>query len=224
MAQSENLSDREWDVVNLLLEGKSNKLIATSLKISESTVEFHLKNIYTKYQVSSRTELILKLGKSTVAASRLIGENKSSSNAGNWITSLGAAISRIYKELGMASASASTDRSGATNMTFFEAIIVCLKNYAEFKGRASRPEFWWFTLAITLVSAALAYIDQVAVSVFTVAVLLPFLAVGSRRLRDSGQSPWWLWFILVPVAGIFVVGYLCAAPTITSQPDDSLSA
>ena len=224
MAQSENLSDREWDVVNLLLEGKSNKLIASSLKISESTVEFHLKNIYAKCQVSSRTELILKLGKSTVADSEQIRENKSSSNGGNWTSSLKAAVSRIYKELGMASVSASTARSGATSMTFFESILVCLKKYAEFQGRASRSEFWWFTLAITLVIAALTYVDQVAVSVFSVAVLLPFLAAGSRRLRDTGQSPWWLLFILAPFAGIIVVGILCAAPTASPQPDDTISA
>jgi DNA-binding CsgD family transcriptional regulator len=59
------LSEREREVVNLLLQGKSNKLIAFSLGISTRTVEFHLKNVYTKYQVSSRIELILKLGNTT---------------------------------------------------------------------------------------------------------------------------------------------------------------
>jgi DNA-binding NarL/FixJ family response regulator len=66
MAQRNRLSNREEEVVGLLLEGKSNKLIASSLSISESKVEFNLKNIYTKHQVNSRTELILKLGKSQV--------------------------------------------------------------------------------------------------------------------------------------------------------------
>lgn len=65
MAQSPQLSNREWDVVNLLLQGKSNKIIASSLGISVRTVEFHLKNIYAKFQVSSRIELILKLGNAT---------------------------------------------------------------------------------------------------------------------------------------------------------------
>lgn len=65
MAQFNKLSNREWEVVNLLLQGKSNKLIASSLGISERTVEFHLKNIYAKFQVSSRIELILKLGNAT---------------------------------------------------------------------------------------------------------------------------------------------------------------
>src|SRR5574341_454444 len=65
MTQFPRLSNREWEAVNLLLQGKSNKLIASSLGISDSTVEFHLKNIYAKFQVSSRIELILKLGNAT---------------------------------------------------------------------------------------------------------------------------------------------------------------
>jgi DNA-binding NarL/FixJ family response regulator len=61
------LSKRERDVVKQLLEGRSNKLIALSLGITERTVEFHLKNIYAKFQVASRMELALKLRESTVA-------------------------------------------------------------------------------------------------------------------------------------------------------------
>lgn len=58
------LSPRESAVVELLLQGKSNKQIAAALGIADSTVEFHLTNIYAKLQVGSRTETILKLGKS----------------------------------------------------------------------------------------------------------------------------------------------------------------
>lgn len=59
------LSKREQEVVGLVLQGKSNKQIAMSLGISVRTVEFHLKNIYSKFQVSSRIELILCLGNAT---------------------------------------------------------------------------------------------------------------------------------------------------------------
>lgn len=59
------LSKRQQQVLGLLLQGKSNKQIALELGISESTVEFHLRNIYGKLQVRSRTEAILKLGQST---------------------------------------------------------------------------------------------------------------------------------------------------------------
>jgi len=69
--QSKDLSKRERDVVELLLQGKSNKQIAITLGIAETTVEFHLRNVYAKLQVRSRTEAILELTKSTGP----IGEN-----------------------------------------------------------------------------------------------------------------------------------------------------
>jgi DNA-binding CsgD family transcriptional regulator len=56
------LSKREKDVLKLVLQGKSNKQIALALDITVRTVEFHLKNVYAKFQVSSRIELVLKLG------------------------------------------------------------------------------------------------------------------------------------------------------------------
>jgi DNA-binding CsgD family transcriptional regulator len=62
------LSKREREVFDLVLQGKSNKQIALSLDISVRTVEFHLKNVYAKFQVSSRIELLLKLGHARGAA------------------------------------------------------------------------------------------------------------------------------------------------------------
>ncbi len=65
MFPNDPLSKREKEVLKLVLQGKSNKQIALSLDISVRTVEFHLKNVYAKFQVSSRIELILKLGHAT---------------------------------------------------------------------------------------------------------------------------------------------------------------
>jgi DNA-binding CsgD family transcriptional regulator len=64
MSDNSQFSEREKEVTELLLQGKSNKQIALALGISASTVEYHLKNIYKKLQVSSRTEAVLRLGKS----------------------------------------------------------------------------------------------------------------------------------------------------------------
>ncbi len=63
--QVPRLSNREREVLEHLLQGKSNKLIAADLFISDRTVEFHLKNIYAKFDVSSKFELILALGNAT---------------------------------------------------------------------------------------------------------------------------------------------------------------
>jgi DNA-binding CsgD family transcriptional regulator len=65
MSQFNQLSNREWEVIEQLLQGKNNKIIASSLNISVSTVEFHLNNIYEKFNVGSRLELILELWKTT---------------------------------------------------------------------------------------------------------------------------------------------------------------
>jgi len=189
MAQSDELSNREKEVVNLLLEGKSNKQIASALHITESTVEFHLKNIYAKCGVSSRTELILKLGQSTVAGKGDVVENRDRLSQKNWAARLKDLISYNMKELGMSEMANSTTRGAVDPTTFFGAIRVCLTKYAEFQGRASRPEFWWFTLFVTLVASALALLNEYVSQFFLVAVLLPFLAVGTRRQRDIGQNP-----------------------------------
>lgn len=114
MSQIPRLSNREWEVVELLLQGKSNKLIASSLGISDRTVEFHLKNIYAKFQVRSRIELILKLGNatggleakelghSTVDGKGEIAENRDRVNSRmNWAPFFRDVISIIGKELEM---------------------------------------------------------------------------------------------------------------------------
>ncbi|MCA1900228.1 MAG: LuxR C-terminal-related transcriptional regulator, partial [Chloroflexi bacterium] len=64
MSDNSQLSKREKEVIELLLQGKSNKQIAFALGVSASAVEYHLKNIYKKLQVNSRTEAVLRLGKS----------------------------------------------------------------------------------------------------------------------------------------------------------------
>ena len=229
MAQSDPLSDREREVAKLLQEGKSNKLIAAALGISDRTVEFHLKNIFAKYQVSSRVELILKLGGSTGAGKGEAGEDQDQpgqstvENMGenaenrdkpnsekNWTTSFRETVSLIGKELKMDTILNTEDRVDPT--TFFGAIRVCLTKYADFTGRASRSEFWWFTVFVTLVGAALVYLNQNLSNIFLIAMLLPLLAAGARRLHETGRSGWWQLFILAPVGGIMLLAILWAQP------------
>jgi len=209
------LSNREQEVAALLLQGKSNKHIAAALHITQNTVEFHLKNIYAKLQVSSRTELMLKLGNSVVAGSAENADNGTTPGTLSWWSSVRATFERWRKELDMDPAVSSAP------LTFFEAIRVCMIKYAEFSGRASRPEFWWFALAVTLVASALTYLSESVASVFGVLILLPFLAVGARRLRDVGKSPWWLFFLLVPVGGLVILAYYWAQPAMDAEPAEA---
>ncbi|MBZ0113532.1 MAG: DUF805 domain-containing protein [Thermoanaerobaculia bacterium] len=98
-------------------------------------------------------------------------------------------------------------------MTFQQAVRTCLAYYADFNGRAGRPEFWWFALFISLVAAALGYLSEPLTAVFSIAALLPLLAVGARRLHDIGKSRWWLLIGLAPVGGIVALMVLWAQPS-----------
>ena len=232
MEQFAQLSNREQEVVQHLLEGKSNKLIARELNVTDRTVEFHLKNIYSKFQVNSRMELVLKLksdqnwveseklGDSTVAENSNFADNSNGSSLWNWVTSLKDAIVKKGKELIVKNSSGSNTSDKTIPVTFYESIRVCLTKYAEFNGRASRPEFWWFMLFVTLVASAFSLLSETASSIFLIAVLLPLLAAGSRRLRDSGKSAWWLLFLLAPVGGIVVLGFLWALPPANSSLEE----
>lgn len=228
MAPSLQLSDREWEVVERLRQGESNKLIASSLHISERTVEFHLTNIYAKLQVNSRVELILKLGNPTVEPiiARLgdstvdsAGENDETGdrpNSSDWVTSLRKRISRIVEELKMNTSANPNTFDGAESLTFQESIRVCLAKYADFSGQATRPEFWWFMLFVLLLVGAMESINEILGGLALIALLLPLSAVGARRLRHTGRSGWWLLFAFAPVGGIVLLAVLWSLPG-TSQ-------
>jgi uncharacterized membrane protein YhaH (DUF805 family) len=103
-----------------------------------------------------------------------------------------------------------------------EAIQVCLSKYVDFKGRASRSEYWWFFLFVMLASIAvsipLAFVSEtastVAQIVVSLAFILPGLAAAVRRLHDTDRSGWWYLIGLVPLIGIIVlIVFLCQKGT-----------
>ncbi len=67
---------------------------------------------------------------------------------------------------------------------FVEAVKICFNKYADFKGRATRAEYWWWYLFTVLVSLVLGWIPFLGWAV-SVAVLIPTLAVSWRRDRKS---------------------------------------
>ena len=90
-------------------------------------------------------------------------------------------------------------------MTFQDAIRTCLSKYADFSGRATRPEYWWFVLFVVLVSAALSLISPILSGIFSLATLLPSLAAATRRLHDTNRSGWWQLICFIPVIGLIVI-------------------
>jgi uncharacterized membrane protein YhaH (DUF805 family) len=97
-----------------------------------------------------------------------------------------------------------------------------LKKYAVFSGRARRKEYWMFVL-FTIIFAILAMIVDKLIGttikglpygaiyiIYSLAVLLPCLAVGVRRLHDTGRSGWFLFINLIPFVGfIWLLVLMC---------------
>lgn len=104
--------------------------------------------------------------------------------------------------------------------------IAVLKKYATFNGRARRTEYWMFYLFNFVIAFILGIIDGVLNAVlnsnsssagqlgllgglYSLAVLIPGIAVGVRRLHDTGRSGWWMFISLIPIiGGIWLLIYL----------------
>lgn len=93
-----------------------------------------------------------------------------------------------------------------------------IRNYVGFSGRARRKEYWMFFLFNLIISIVLAIVDGalglkiggeqgagLLGLVYSLAVLLPGIAVSIRRLHDTGRSGWWLLIALVPFIGFIVL-------------------
>lgn len=97
-------------------------------------------------------------------------------------------------------------------MSFTESIKLCFAKYADFSGRAKRPEFWWFALFCFIGSLLLEIVGSGVSWLFSLATLLPSLAVGARRLHDQNKSGWMQLIWLIPILGWIYMIYLLAQP------------
>ena len=131
------------------------------------------------------------------------------------------------------------------SMSMGQSIQTVFRKYADFTGRASRPEFWWWILFTVLVSAALSsfpfavfpfpvptvsfppfgfggdgfFSGSWLSALWGIAVLVPTLAVAVRRLRDAGFDWAHILWLLLPFFGTIVLIILCAQPT--KEPVDA---
>jgi len=110
-------------------------------------------------------------------------------------------------------------------MTFTQSIKTVLAKFATFDGRAMRSEYWWFALFALLVSIPLNFVDQLLVApalgyesfqeatpqflswLFSLAILLPSIAVAVRRMHDLNKSGWWVLIAFIPILGILLILY-----------------
>jgi uncharacterized membrane protein YhaH (DUF805 family) len=86
-----------------------------------------------------------------------------------------------------------------------------VKKYAVFSGRAPRAEYWWYGLATTILSFLVDFIARAAgdpgliSGAFSLALILPGIAVTVRRLHDVNRSGWWLLLLIVLISFVVAV-------------------
>jgi uncharacterized membrane protein YhaH (DUF805 family) len=109
-------------------------------------------------------------------------------------------------------------------MTFVQAVKTVFAKYATFTGRAPRSEYWWFSLFTFVVSLVLMVLEgdeergynilfQSLSTIFTLATLVPSLAVGSRRLHDTNRSGWRQLWALTLIGLVPLIYWFCQRGT-----------
>ena len=100
-----------------------------------------------------------------------------------------------------------------------DAVKLFFKNYFNFKGRASRSEYWWAYLALVIVSVVIMIAEGLAMGIdyagsgvasnlFTFATLIGWLSLNARRLQDRGHTGWWQLAFFVPLIPMIYFGIL----------------
>lgn len=103
----------------------------------------------------------------------------------------------------------------------------CLKKFAVFSGRATRKEYWIFTLVNMVITFALIGIAfsmaadsgqpssllMGIASIFTLIMLIPSIAALARRLHDTDKSAWWMLLLLLPLLGLLCLIFACLKGT-----------
>ena len=82
---------------------------------------------------------------------------------------------------------------------------VITKNYINFNGRARRTEFWMFTLVHIIIIFLSLFLGPLPFILYMLLTIMPAVAVGIRRLHDTGRSGWWILAANVPI--LFVIYY-----------------
>ena len=95
--------------------------------------------------------------------------------------------------------------------------VKVLKQYFDFSGRARRKEYWMFGLISAVISIVLTLLDMgvglysdvygagVLSSIYSLAIMIPSIAVSVRRLHDTDHSGWWLLLIFIPLLGVLIL-------------------
>ena len=107
-------------------------------------------------------------------------------------------------------------------MNFQDAVRTCLQNYANFKGRASRPEFWWFVLAYVIGAIIVSLLGMYILSIlYGLALFLPLSAAGAQRMQDTGRNGL---MIFIPTGISLIMQFLMPRPRAFDPADPNAMA
>lgn len=119
---------------------------------------------------------------------------------------------------------AQTPPAGRPMLTFGEAISNCFKKYATFTGRARRSEYWYFVLFVFIISVACNLLQLISHSfvylsyLFSLALMLPNIAVMVRRLHDVGKSGWWYFATFIAAIPLVIISLGLTVTSLASYP------
>ncbi len=102
--------------------------------------------------------------------------------------------------------------SVSDTMTFGKSISTCFSKFFDFRGRASRPEYWWFYLFTILASWGSILVDhtQILSGLVSLIILFPAIAAATRRLHDTNRSGWWQLLIFTIIGIIPLIIWLAS--------------
>ena len=95
-------------------------------------------------------------------------------------------------------------------MTFLDSIETCFKKSFQIKGRASKSEFWWFTLFYFIAIFSLVVINETLAIIFLLIILPASICVTVRRLHDQGKSGFFYFISIIPYVGGLILLFMCA--------------
>ena len=95
---------------------------------------------------------------------------------------------------------------------YWNNYVAVLKKFQNFEGRAGLAEFWMFVLVTLVIGLILGFISQGLSSLYSLFSLVPSLAVGARRLHDTGRSGWLQLLGLIPIIGWIILIYFFIQP------------
>ena len=95
-------------------------------------------------------------------------------------------------------------------MTFLDSIETCFKKSFQIKGRASKSEFWWFTLFYFIAIFLLVMINETLAIIFLLIILPASICVTVRRLHDQGKSGFFYFISIIPYVGGLILLFMCA--------------